>query len=665
MQLISLETENFKKLGTASFSFTGGLNAVVGDNAQGKSTLLRAVALSLYGASVLPGKAEDIATWGTDSWGVTLKFSSKGKEYTVTRRKTTARVHVDGELEASGNSACTKYITELLGLDAKDYNLLVHSRQGETAYVLTYGATALQRKVEEFSGIEELDAITTEARRRGRTLSEKVKILQDKLASGESIEELRAECERISSEIYTLDERVATIEGKLISSADKPETTVAQLHRKNIDYQVYLSELSHYQERKEDLESQLKSLGSPLDLSEAESRVSTLTTEIKRGEAHNRALSDLKAVIAVALPEEPGEEEEDTDDIQDKVNTLGQKVASLTSDLASIRKQIRDGVCPTCKTKLNKDLAKLNEDQLNTEQELQTTQNEYNAWSSKLQENVKLSKQWAVYADAVERRETAEAKLSELGEEVNTTELVDERSGLLQQVEGNQKLLKEREGIEGRLKRLKEPEEKSPVSEETITSTEQLWEDYRNTEALLEQADGLKAQRGSLAKLKERVQRDMENIYSLIAQITALSSEADTAIGLSNYLKGQREYYLQRVWDSILGVASNFLAEASRGTLTKLVIEDGRFLYEEDGKLIPSAEASGAQLAFIGTALRLGLNKALYRGNTFLAFDEPTEAMTEENSRQLVSSLVGTAEQVLVITHKDTDQGLAANLLEI
>ena len=80
---------------------------------------------------------------------------------------------------------------------------------------------------------------------------------------------------------------------------------------------------------------------------------------------------------------------------------------------------------------------------------------------------------------------------------------------------------------------------------------------------------------------------------------------------------------------------------------------------------MPAVEASGAQAAFLGVSLRVGLNKALYRGNTFMAFDEPTEAMTEENARNLVAGISGEAKQVFIITHKQTDQVMSDNLIEV
>ena len=169
MQLIKLKTKNFKRLENGEFNFTEGLNFILGENGAGKSTLLRAISTALFGVQMLPGLAEAIPTRGQTTWELGLTFSHKDVEYVVKRTKSSAKVEANGERVASGNTPTTKYIEDLLNLTAKDYNLLIHSRQGETAYVLNFGATALQRKVEEFAGAEAVELLAKKASLRSRT----------------------------------------------------------------------------------------------------------------------------------------------------------------------------------------------------------------------------------------------------------------------------------------------------------------------------------------------------------------------------------------------------------------------------------------------------------------------------------------------------------------
>ena len=168
MQLTDLTTKHFKRLDDHTFQFTSGMNFILGENGAGKSTLLRAIATAMFGVQMIPGVAEDIPTRGQTTWSLELGFTDSGDAYRIKRTKTSAHLHKNGEPVASGNTPVTKYMEDLLGISAKDYNLLIHSRQGETAYVINYGTTALQRKVEEFAGAEVVEQIAKAAGDRSR-----------------------------------------------------------------------------------------------------------------------------------------------------------------------------------------------------------------------------------------------------------------------------------------------------------------------------------------------------------------------------------------------------------------------------------------------------------------------------------------------------------------
>lgn len=92
MQLIKLVAKNFKKLSDFTANFTDGLNVIVGENAQGKSTLLQAIEAALFGVTVVPGKKENIPTWGQTNFSLELHFHAEGSVYVLTRNKSTAKL---------------------------------------------------------------------------------------------------------------------------------------------------------------------------------------------------------------------------------------------------------------------------------------------------------------------------------------------------------------------------------------------------------------------------------------------------------------------------------------------------------------------------------------------------------------------------------------------
>lgn len=176
MKLLSLSTDHFKKLGTYHTTFTSGLNIIAGDNARGKSSLLEAIKMALFGVAAVPCKKEDIPTWGQTKASVTLVFQmSEYDVYTLVRTLTTAKLtknNIDGtdELKANGHTPVTLFIEELTGLTLKDWELFIQSSQGSAAGILTFGATALNKKVEEFAGVDLIDKIQTLAQQRAGTI---------------------------------------------------------------------------------------------------------------------------------------------------------------------------------------------------------------------------------------------------------------------------------------------------------------------------------------------------------------------------------------------------------------------------------------------------------------------------------------------------------------
>lgn len=157
----------------------------------------------------------------------------------------------------------------------------------------------------------------------------------------------------------------------------------------------------------------------------------------------------------------------------------------------------------------------------------------------------------------------------------------------------------------------------------------------------------------------------LESLKNRRSEAVELERGADQGSRLSRFLRERRVDYLQSVWDAVMGAASKQVVAASGGMVTRLVYDSGEFKFEEGGVLAPVASASGAQKAHIGVALRVGLSRALYGRSALLIFDEPTESMREHHAAGLTASLAGAASQCLLITHREQDQDLAANIIEV
>ena len=133
----------------------------------------------------------------------------------------------------------------------------------------------------------------------------------------------------------------------------------------------------------------------------------------------------------------------------------------------------------------------------------------------------------------------------------------------------------------------------------------------------------------------------------------------------TQYLKDARLKFLASVWANILSVASDFLNQATAGTITALIKSDKKgFMFCENGTYAPVKAASGAQKGFIGVAVRIALAKSLRSSCPILVLDEPTESMREENALRLSGALLGQG-QVIMVTHRESDKLSASNVIQL
>lgn len=743
MKLISLETQGFKRLRNHKFNFTDGLNVIVGDNAAGKSTLLQAIECALYGAAVVPGKKEHMITWGQKTWKIDLGFNVGGIDYVLTRSKTTAKLikaGVDGEPElvANGATPATQAVEELLGLSAKDYNLFMQSKQGETAGVLTFGAAALNRKVESFSGISTIDDVHQLALEDHRNAKAKIDalsfdpadlgMLYNDLAMAEATtKELWFNVEATRQELEAAprpDDLVKPISDpdamrRQQDAFNRLEQRLVVAKREAETSERYYAEAAQRLEEAEkpevaeDIQARIDDVSKQLKQAAAEAN--RLNAELNEQQRLFTELSELELVYDSQRSEdEIGEELSSTleklNESEDAYRRCVTNQATLRSDISRLESLKEDSVCPTCNTKLSEhDPAALEKEMVDLNHKLELereTGREFHSQTAKLKKKVDDLEKELSTAQATEAKvDKLRDRLRDLGVMLATGEtpteaqlekaketheaLVVEYSRLeyqLEEVETAQrrynsvlratnKAKAEYEQAVSQVKALQDEinEISNVPSDEEIADAVEQWKlyDKRVADARIYLAEA-KAEANqaeqrweTACKDHDRLKGDVERLEKRADELKEVKVTADKAARLAKFLGERRAGYLQEVWDAVLGAASKQVNLASRGMVSRLAFKDGDFFFEEEGVLAPVSSASGAQKAHIGVAVRIGLSRALYGKDALLIFDEPTESMREHHAIGLSSSLAGAASQCLLITHREQDQDLASNVVEV
>lgn len=707
--ITGLRTNNFKKLESFTATFQDGTNLIFGENGEGKSTSFDAFRFALFGAKGVTGTVDSLTTWNKTGMWVELDISG----FTIRRTASNCKItDQDGEVVASGNSPCVKFIEELLACSVKDFDLLYMSKQGETAGLITFGATELNRKVEEYAGVALIDKVI-------KSLGSEVHGCQVALESFEFIpvEELETELSNIESE--------GQEQAQLIESSTAEYTNldqqVDQIRARLQEDREFNQEQENITKRNESLSKRINSAETLVaaskkalesaedDLSECEpadeTAIEALEEDIDKVKSTTTKLSRLKneADIIVSIEEAESKVGNETryqaelpslEEAVTKAQSSLDEKKSLHSELLSEYRKacqsVDSGVCGECnrpledhdpevaeeakkeassKVAAQKVLVEVAESNLNA---AKTTLREHHntnpgtGWSAKLET---LQSELEVVREERIRLEGVLAKL----------ELEDTLQTKLNSLVSDQKVYKRCL----RVKQVCEQDYKDNVQElEDLkaTKTEEAQE-KRDVFAIETEANTLinlrtkvgnelSEQRTRKAVLGERYKSINNQIASAKANNTKMSElekELDISKQLRKYLNDERVKFMEGVWRTILGTASNFINKSTEGWITKVGRnEKGDFTFTENGyEAIAKESASGAQKAFIGTAIKVGLAQAKMGNSSMVFLDEPTADMRNDRASQLAAGLMMLSGQKIMITHRDSERMIAQNIIHV
>jgi len=752
MRLLKLVTTNFKKLGNFSCLFTKGLNVIAGDNARGKSTTLQAIEAALFGVTVVPGKKENIPTWGQTKFSIELTFQLPCGTYHVTRTGTTAKLlrMVEGQADtivANGSTPVTAEIESLLGLKAKDWNLFVQSKQGSSAGILDFGAAALNRKVEEFAGVDLIDKVQAEAQRQAtlnNSHADANTVAEEDIAAAAAERDSAQEALKLATTAVEVAESDLVTHGEF--SLAKPASSEAMRQAiRDVDtlsnkIGVAEVQVKNMQERVTEAQARLEgrelqdaaALQAKLQQSKtAGGELAVKEKNLQDEASHRRAVqqdtdeSDLVLdTRQVEFNADWVEFNEDSNQfVIDKMNidipaaevelaTRQEAVGKAKGAYDNLLKLADGAVCPTCnRAKEEHDPAKLAAEAEEARVYWETCKKSAADYQASIN-NVKADLKSRVEKHAAYNAAAAALDKALEGHKANTTALAALRSAEVIQKELDEataELASSREAyadLNAKLKGINEANSVFNTDKEALAKAEKALLENEVTLQLLndeleampepptddELAAAVKAEADyqdalttfntrkqaltfAISEAKSEVRMHTQLVAAAEAKCDSHKEKAVKALEftklakkyarLVQFLRDRRQQYLKEVWDTIMGVATRLVRTASKDTITKVTNDEGDFFYEEDGVLAPTASASGAQKAMIGVSLRVGLARALYGKDSLLSFDEPTESCREHNAASLAAMIAGSAKQVLLITHRETDQALAENIVNV
>jgi DNA repair exonuclease SbcCD ATPase subunit len=711
--LKSITTKNFKKLASGRFDFTPDLNIICGDNAKGKTTVTQALMFALFGVKAVPGSADKIPTWGEKDCEVIVVMA----QYTIIRTLKNCKVLVDNTPVATGNSVCSAYIEEnITGTDLKGFRMLNWSAQGETSALLTIGSTQLQRDVERFSGVEFIDEMIKLAGTDLRDLKRDTDSFSESRVTS-SAAEIESRTKEVTDEHAELTKNIAEEEDDSAKTAASKAESQRQLESGEKGNQKAEQNTRDIAVAENTLESatasehayvgigrslagdlaELGEIASEEDLDQRErnnNKAIATNTEIARvkesSEKFKEVLGNCEAGILSDsdLASKVTDAKTDVDVLRDHYSQISPDAKSAQALVTATEQALASGVCSACKQSIVSEeskaahveelqlakeslaplLAKLAEIEAKAaianpvfyaaEQDYDMY---YKGWHKRqLDWEERIAENNAYLETAIWTDTDAESKLLQNDRKSQTL-----ATSLQKQINNNAGSVKDaEEGIKAANADLAQLHGLSlPVVGQLALQTlrdeiKQFEVDFNESRDLI---NGAKIQLSEMATEIKQLGKALADELEFQEKLGKVKTLSDFV----QYLKDSRSRFLTSVWANILGAASGFLMQSTNNSITALMrSEKEGFMYCEDGVFAPVESASGMQRGFIGVAVRLALAKSLRSSCALVVLDEPTESMREEPAMRLSGALLGN-EQVLMVTHRESDKGVATNIVEL
>lgn len=714
--LKSIRLRNFKKHADLRVEFDSGLTSVTGENASGKSTILRAILFCLFGTEAAGSKA-NLTRWNADGpMLVELRAVLGGQEVMIERNLKSARVlTADNTVLASGHDAVTAWVSEQYGMPDKDLRLLMYSKQKETHALLSMGATGLNKLVERLAGAEAVDKVLA-------LVGPDVSKLEGELAGIGEVEDLeelewnvglaevvateaeaelaRAQCARDAayaavkqaSEDHDHAQRIEAERQRLQSSLAAESTARAAAHDSIQRAEFALAVIP------EDAAEQAEAAGKEVEAAaQEESRLKLEMYGLKQKLDRKAALPREIGTMA-RMAEESEAAQAAWDQVAKEADDLYAEVAKLQAEYNLRLKQeseavkaCKDAVCVTCKRPFSEEeaveaQARLDAARANAatakglladrQRDLVAAQQDQKAIGAKIDRTAaaRLSALYAEEAtlsaispddlkmpqDFLDR--TSQARLDAQKRREDWLLKANERRRLSEtlrlakaEFEGRSAAV---EHIEGALNTLPEPYDLADLRriwDEASAAARQAVEAASQARTAKELAD--QSLQAASLKLEDAKMRD--------ARRRQVQHDLRLRQSLQKFLRKQRGELMGDTHDALFAVASRMLSDTTSGRLSGVIRGEGGIALIEDGVRVPIDEASGYQQSLAGLCLRLSMARVFFGPGLPALLDEVTADASEGNAARVAGMLAGLGGQVLMVTHRSGDMVNSGQVVEL
>lgn len=687
LELQKLEMTNFMCVSHAELDFTdSNVVLLVGENGEGKSTVLEAVAFCLdsdhkksdtFGDYIKEFEHTcNVKLWATvQNKPIYFDLTIKDKSSTVER---IVKYGVEGEedFKEYKNSEVSTLL-EKLGL--LYYSDIIMSMQDEGDITKKTPA----KRAEYLSRLLNFD------------FSDKVQILKDRLKEAKdnieyntsqvefntkSIEDRKKELKEVevltftSNDIILLQSDIQSLNDQLNSLSDEIKRKDQLNNTKN----NIVSDISRIEQDILKVEQEITNINNCIqNVEEKKNQIKRLTEERKQ------VSSELEELNKLTIPDEVDEKE-----ITDEVEKLTTENSELNAEYKIATKNIElvnNGICPTCGHEFDEGERQKYEDALNSVTEKlrnsSTLLKQKQDAKKKILEDNKL-----ISLKKLEHSQTLSAKQRDIEnfdkqiellsstQEVDYTSAIKEKNDLItnKKAEINLKKL-ELENIEKEISSMSDLGDKQKTISSQITTKQNTLNEYnqkllRNNMILQNNQkvkDFISETETKIEELKEIIEKHRVQKSNVEEEIQILDKLLPNYLIIKKCkeLESEMNKFIQRIFPTM----AIYLSQGKKGVDLYFTMEKDKVEVFDKDHLKSIKMASGFQKSVVSIAFKISL--CLAYGLRFSFFDEIDQAATEKNSDAVLKMIVTNDifDQTFIITHKPTVRAtiksVAPNLL--
>lgn len=694
----SITLKNFRKHKDLTVNFSDGITVVRADNEAGKTSLFEAVLYALFGIKAC--RNSDITTWGESpsSCKVTLVFEVDGKEVTVTRSPRSAEAITEGR-RVSGQNEVSRFCESMLDIKQGIGSKLMFASQGDMRGILEDTGGSSIKLMEQLTGLDDIDTYIDTLQTHFNT--GRTEVVEQMLhESNRRLEEAQTKLSNVGDPTVKannlrleLTDRYKVLKHRLEVIGTEKEKLAEQYETAQEDYNAYHGTLYKIRETQANLNALQRLLNASVPEEVDETPLETAVARLKSQMALAEDYSTLEHYRPDSFFE--GSIQDLTDQVlsaDTELKAAMSEVERLNSELKVAKsKMVYSLECPTCHRSwddLEQREAHNREQEAEIERltrQLETKEaellkvKETHSRLCKLKDypvpTIKDGSNWVsdgtdVYPPrfvwvgerptGVSRQQLAEAEQNLLRAK-SQNGLRSSTTASAAKALSDQKLLNEQ--LDELKSKLPKKEPKSPT--ELAVKLQDLKRDFQEANHTFNEVQGklndLKAHTAVFYEEHEQAQQR-------VVQASAEARQAEETLedyllnnSLLKYLRSAKPHITDKVWQSVCSLTGKYFS-MMRGINSSVYKSSSGF--EVDGNSVQSL--SGSTLDVLGIATRVALLKTFVPSSRMMFLDEPFAACDEQRQSQVLAFLCSTGfEQVVIVTHEDTTEAVADNLIAI